>query len=130
CPCSNPLSLQANRMPEPEKARQRPGRAAAPEKPLPPGAPSATMNLLLVHPADRNLSLQGGQPMTGSRTRWLVLLAFGPLAAPTDRVAAGDLYKAGEAPAEATTLPRPADVTALAVYPARINLRGGDDAQQ
>ncbi len=68
--------------------------------------------------------------MTGSYRCFAALLALGLLAALTDRSAAGDLYKAAEAPTESTALPKPADVKALAVYPAQIALRGGDDAQQ
>jgi len=46
------------------------------------------------------------------------------------RLAAGDLYKTDPAKGEPTVLPSPADVQALAVYPAKIALKGNDDAQQ
>jgi hypothetical protein len=46
------------------------------------------------------------------------------------RLSAGDLYKTDPANIEQAPLPTAAEVQALAVYPEKIALKGGDDAQQ
>jgi hypothetical protein len=68
--------------------------------------------------------------MTGIRTRWLVLTALAALNFSVSPLLAGDLYKTNAAKGELAELPKPADVQSLAVYPAKIALKGLDDAQQ
>jgi hypothetical protein len=68
--------------------------------------------------------------MTGLYTRRFVFLAFVAVLHFSGPAVAGDLYKNDTAQVDAVALPKPADVKTLAVYPDKIALKGGDDAQQ
>jgi hypothetical protein len=68
--------------------------------------------------------------MTGTRVRWPVLTALAALIYSGGPLLAGDIYNKDAAPTDATVLPKPADVQALAVYPPKIALKSSDDAQQ
>jgi hypothetical protein len=68
--------------------------------------------------------------MKGTHTYWPVLAALAALTCSGGHLSAGDLYNK-EAPREdAVALPKASEVKSLAVYPARIALKGSDDAQQ
>jgi hypothetical protein len=58
------------------------------------------------------------------------LLALALLTSLAPRLAAGDLYDKGPAPGDAVALPKPAEIQALAVQPAKMALNSLDDAQQ
>jgi hypothetical protein len=65
------------------------------------------------------------------RSRWPALAALAALVCQAGALPAGDLYPGKDAArAELPALPKPADVQALAVHPAAVALRSGDDAQQ
>src|ERR1700731_4138305 len=59
--------------------------------------------------------------------RWLVLAALAALTCASGRIVAGGPAKTDT---DGVVLPKPADVQKLEVYPAKIALKGGDDAQQ
>ena len=59
-----------------------------------------------------------------------VLLALAALAFVGGSLQAGDLYNKDSLATDQIALPKPADVQALAVYPAKVALKGMDDAQQ
>jgi hypothetical protein len=67
-----------------------------------------------------------------SRTlhRWSALVALAALTCLGGTVRAGDIYNKDTPKSDAVSLPKPADVQALEVYPTKIALRGSDDAQQ
>jgi hypothetical protein len=64
---------------------------------------------------------------TAQRT---ALVALAVLVLGAGRLAAGDLYDKGPARADEVVLPKPAEVVSLAANPAKIALKGLDDAQQ
>jgi hypothetical protein len=66
-----------------------------------------------------------------SHPRWPVLLALAALTCAGGSLLAGDLYP-GKEPAKLdnVALPKPSDIKSLTVHPARIALKGIDDAQQ
>jgi hypothetical protein len=68
--------------------------------------------------------------MKGIHTFLLVLTATAALTLSGRQVSAGDLYNKDVLKGDAVALPRPAEVKTLAVYPAKIALKGSDDAQQ
>src|SRR5262245_47582953 len=68
--------------------------------------------------------------MKGIHTFLPVLTALAALAFSDGRLSAGDLYNKDTARGDEVALPKPADVQRLAVYPAKIQLKGSDDAQQ
>ena len=68
--------------------------------------------------------------MKGPFRTCLVLTALLALSATGQQLMAGDLYNKEPAHTEAVALPKPAEVQALVAYPATINLKGSDDAQQ
>src|SRR5438552_957561 len=68
-------------------------------------------------------------PMKGAHLFWPVL-AFAALASVDGRSNAGDIYDKSPAKFEQTELPKLSDVQALSAYPAKIALKGSDDAQQ
>src|SRR5438270_2351126 len=68
--------------------------------------------------------------MKGPFRTCLVLTALLAFFTTGQQLTAGDLYNKEAAHTEAVALPKPADVQALVAYPARINLKGSDDAQQ
>src|SRR5438477_3318411 len=68
--------------------------------------------------------------MKGPFRTCLVLTALLAPIATAQQLTAGDLYNKEPAHTEAVALPKPAEVQALVAYPARINLKGSDDAQQ
>jgi hypothetical protein len=68
--------------------------------------------------------------MTGTCKRWPTLLALAALTFAGGHVLAGDLYDKTPTPTDQTALPAPAEVRALEVTPAKIALKGLDDAQQ
>jgi Protein of unknown function (DUF1553)/Protein of unknown function (DUF1549) len=61
---------------------------------------------------------------------WPVLPAVAFVLCCAGFLRAGDLSKKDAAPAEPVALPRPAEVRALAAQPAKVSLRGFDDAKQ
>jgi hypothetical protein len=63
-------------------------------------------------------------------TRWRVLTALAALFCSGGLLFAGDLYDKGPAKTDQTVLPKPAEVQSLVCYPAKITLKGGDDAAQ
>src|ERR1700687_5927580 len=63
-------------------------------------------------------------------TRWPVLTAFAALIASGGHLSAGDLYDKSPAKTDALVLPKPAEVQSLTCYPAKITLKGADDAAQ
>ena len=79
------------------------------------------------HPA----GLLGGSLMQGTSTRWLVLTALAALISSGGYLSAAE-PAAKDAPAaeEKVALPQPDDIQALAIYPEKIMLKGGDDAGQ
>ena len=68
--------------------------------------------------------------MKGPFRTCLVLTALLAPIATAQQLTAGDLYNKEPAHTEAVALPKPAEVQALVAYPATINLKGSDDAQQ
>ena len=60
----------------------------------------------------------------------LVLMMLAALAGTGGAAWAGDIYKTEAAKSDAVALPNPAEVQALAVYPAKLSLKGSDDAGQ
>jgi hypothetical protein len=68
--------------------------------------------------------------MTGTRFHRLVLTALAALTCSGGPVLAGDLYNNDAGKAGEVVLPKPAEVAKLAVTPAKIDLKGIDDAQQ
>src|SRR5262245_13369830 len=68
--------------------------------------------------------------MTNARKRWPILLAALALVWTGGPLRAGDLYNKEPAKNDPIVLPKPAEVQALAVYPAKITLKGMDDAAQ
>src|SRR6516225_4113203 len=68
--------------------------------------------------------------MTGILIRRSVLGTLAVLGCLAGNAVAADLYKKDTVPEEAVALPKLADVQDLAVYPEKIQLKGGDDAQQ
>jgi hypothetical protein len=73
---------------------------------------------------------QGGKPMHAKRHRWLVLTALAALTLSGGPLSAGDIYDKGQANQDPVALPKPAEVQSLNAYPAKIALKGIDDAQQ
>jgi len=63
-------------------------------------------------------------------TRWPALTALAALFCSGGLLFAGDLYDKGPAKTDQTVLPKPPEVQALVCYPAKITLKGGDDAAQ
>ncbi|MBL8798577.1 MAG: DUF1553 domain-containing protein [Planctomycetia bacterium] len=68
--------------------------------------------------------------MQGTCTRWLVLTALAALLWSDGRLSAADVANNAPANEDKVVLPKPADVQALAVQPAKVALKGGDDAAQ
>lgn len=68
--------------------------------------------------------------MTGSHSGWLRLTALAALTFSGNQLHAGQLYDKTPARSDAVALPQPQEVLALAVHPAKITLKGMDDAQQ
>src|ERR1700722_6000279 len=66
-----------------------------------------------------------------TRLAWIGLLAVAALSWPAGLLHAGDLYGDKDGPKlEPLVLPKPAEVQTFAVYPEKIALLNGDDAQQ
>jgi len=59
--------------------------------------------------------------------RWLVLAALAALSCSSGRIVAAEPTNAAS---DGVALPKPADVQKFEVYPAKVALKGGDDAQQ
>src|SRR5262249_10978223 len=74
--------------------------------------------------------LGGKPPMLGTHARWLVLTALVALLLSDGRLSAADPPNTTPPKVDVLFLPNPADVQSLAIYPAKIALKGGDDAQQ
>src|SRR5438093_977024 len=68
--------------------------------------------------------------MNRTPIRWTALLALGALALAVADLAAGDVYKAEPTKSSDPAPIAAADVQALSVNPAKVVLRGGDDAMQ
>src|SRR6516225_2952488 len=68
--------------------------------------------------------------MKGGNQVWPVLMALVALTCSDGRLSAGDLYNHSPAKTDAIALPKPAEIQSLAVQPAKIALKGADDAQQ
>jgi hypothetical protein len=68
--------------------------------------------------------------MKGRLSLWPILPAVLVLVGFGGPLTAGDLYDKDSTHLESVALPKPAEVRALATYPTKISLRGGDDAQQ
>jgi hypothetical protein len=68
--------------------------------------------------------------MTGKHTRFLVAGGLAAVLNLAGLVRAGDLYKNDNARPDEVSLPKPADVKTLAVYPEKAVLKGGDDSLQ
>jgi hypothetical protein len=68
--------------------------------------------------------------MKGARTARILLMTLAVVAAAARDLTAGDLYGKDAARSDPVALPRPADVRSLTVYPAKIDLRGSEDACQ
>src|SRR5713226_5190262 len=68
--------------------------------------------------------------MKGRIQVWPVLMALAALTCSDGRLSAGDLYSQGPAKVDTVALPKPAEIQSLAIQPAKIALKGADDAQQ
>ncbi len=68
--------------------------------------------------------------MQATLTRWLCPIALAALFVTGSQLRAGDLYGKEPVHADAVALPRSAEIQSLDVHPARIALKGMDDAQQ
>jgi hypothetical protein len=68
--------------------------------------------------------------MTGTTKRWSTLLALAALTCAGGQLLAGDLYDKTPVPTDQAALPTPAEVRVLEVSPAKIALKGLDDAAQ
>jgi hypothetical protein len=68
--------------------------------------------------------------MKGKHTYLPVLIALAALTLSGWHLSAGDLYNKDTPKGDAVALPKPAEIKALEVHPAKIALRGADDAQQ
>ncbi len=68
--------------------------------------------------------------MKGTHTCWSVLTALAALTFSGGQLHAGDLYGKDKPKGDEVVLPKPTEVKSLAVYPAKVALKGGDDAQQ
>jgi hypothetical protein len=68
--------------------------------------------------------------MTGTYPRWRLGAALAILAFSGTSLLAGDLYDKSSAPTESVALPPPGQVQTLTAHPAKIALKGIDDAQQ
>src|SRR5207237_7939383 len=89
-------------------------------------ASAAGIPASLARPKGRaRIETLGGNNMTN--LRGLALVALLGLAG---YLSAGDLYNKEPVKVKEAELPRPADVKSLEVFPAKIQLRGLDDAQQ
>src|SRR5262245_2618356 len=73
---------------------------------------------------------RGESPMTGTSRSWLALTTLVLSALSGGSLQAGDLYQKGQAPAQPVALPSPSQVRTLQVHPGKLELQGGDDAQQ
>src|SRR5262249_27477615 len=73
---------------------------------------------------------QGGKLMKGIRTHWPVLAALAALTSAGGPLRADDLYNKKTPKADTVAMPRPAEVQALAVHPAKITLKGADASHQ
>ncbi|MBY0523295.1 MAG: DUF1553 domain-containing protein [Gemmataceae bacterium] len=62
--------------------------------------------------------------------RWLVLTALAALTLSNGIISAAEPAKGDAASSDGVVLPKPAEIQTLAVNPAKIALKGGDDAQQ
>src|SRR6266545_7053809 len=68
--------------------------------------------------------------MNAKRARWAGLLALAALVCSGGQLLAADAAKKEAPTPEPVTLPKPAEVQGLAVYPTEIALKGADDARQ
>jgi hypothetical protein len=65
-----------------------------------------------------------------THSRWPILLALAVPVCVGGSLRAGDLYSKDSSKTDNVALPKPGDVKAFTVNPAKITLKGGDDAQQ
>lgn len=68
--------------------------------------------------------------MSRTHQRWCALVAIAALTCLGGTVQAGDIYDKDAPKGDTVSLPKPADVLSLEVYPTKIALKGSDDAQQ
>jgi hypothetical protein len=68
--------------------------------------------------------------MKGNHLPWPALTALAALTCSAGHLSAGDLYNKEPVRTQQAALPAPSDVVSLEAHPAKITLKGGDDAQQ